>query len=146
MPQCNAAMKLDDAFMLRDALKKKLSVVEEYIAIAQAFGGSSAVPPPPPTNQVALPPPPDDNRDLEDRPGQEYGAVSKAVRAAFPYMPEIFTIADLLRHFGKHGPTMNVKQIATVMNRLVKKDTTIIHQRGKGSRPTIYKKPATPAP
>jgi hypothetical protein len=135
-------MNLNDAFVLRDTLKKQLSVVEEYIAIAKAHGGTG---PPPPVGvpPTTAPEPPRDNRNLFDHPGQEYGGVGKAVRKAIAAMPDTFTIPDLCRYFEKHGPILSANQVSTVINRMVKKDGDMVHERGKGSRATIFKKTAS---
>jgi hypothetical protein len=128
-------LDLNDAFALRDKLKDQLSIVENYIAVAKAHGGNGNL-------ATTLPPPQYDDRNLEDHPGQEYGGVGKAVRKAITYMPDTFTIRDLMDHIKKHGPLLSVVQVSTVLNRMVRKDNSMIHERGKGSRATIFKKPA----
>jgi hypothetical protein len=148
-------MNLLEIVEIRDKLKAELAVVEKFLEIAKAHGsngtnGSNG------SNGASSLIPPDANREKPAiikqsspvSPGQrelpgterEYGAIASLVLESIHICPEKYTIRDVSKVLESINKPLSKLQIATALNRFAKRGQIFIHRRGKGSKPTIYKK------
>ncbi|MGA2749569.1 MAG: hypothetical protein ABSG59_12395 [Verrucomicrobiota bacterium] len=141
-------MNLLEIIEIRDRLKAELETVEKFLEIAKNHGanGSATIAPPavtgadaPPKAAIRVP-----NRPTlpqRELPGIErkYGELAETVEGAIKLAPARYTIANLFEILQKIGKPLEKKQISTVLMRMAKKEKILVHRRGKGSRPTIFK-------
>ena len=71
----------------------------------------------------------------------KYGAVTALVKGAIKVAKDKYTIRDLVEILAHNGHDFRPVQVATVLNRLADKEV-FVHRRGKGNKPTVYKKAA----
>ncbi len=136
-------MNLLEIVEIRDRLKDQLATVEKFLEIAKAHGSNGSVASGSLTAQIA---------DLAERPAvapnqrelpgteREYGAIANLVREAIKICPEKYTIRDISKVLANLNKPLSKLQIATALNRFFRKKEIHIHRKGKGSKPTIYKK------
>jgi hypothetical protein len=141
-------MNLLEIAEIRDRLKEQLAVVEKFLEIAKANGSNFG------TNGVLM------TRDTQsgksadfqqapvvapnqrELPGteREYGAIANIVREVINVCPEKYTIRDISVLSAKLNKPLSKLQIGTALNRFVRKGEIHIHRKGKGSKPTVYKR------
>jgi hypothetical protein len=142
-------MNLLEIAEIRDRLKEQLAVVEKFLEIAKTHGSNFGV------NGVLMTQQPTTTKVEESQqkspvlapnqrelPGtkREYGAIANIVREVVNVCPEKYTIRDISSLSAKLNKPLSKLQIATALNRFVRKGEIHIHRKGKGSKPTIYKK------
>jgi hypothetical protein len=141
-------MNLLEIAEIRDRLKEQLSVVEKFLEIAKANGsnfGANGVlmtrdaQPAKSTDSQQPPVVAPNQREL---PGteREYGAIANIVREVINVCPEKYTIRDISVLSAKLNKPLTKLQIATALNRFVRKGQIHILRKGKGSNPTVYKR------
>ena len=142
-------MNLLEIAEIRDRLKEQLAVVEKFLEIAKAHGSNFGV------NGVLMTQesltaknaesqqrPPALAPNQRELPGteREYGAIANIVREVINVCPEKYTIRDISVLSAKLNKPLSKLQIATALNRFVRKQEIHIHRKGKGSKPTVYKR------
>ena len=137
-------MNLLEIAAIRDRLREELAVVERFMEIAKKHGvngrnGSEQVKASSSLNSFNVDPDKQRNLKLEGEK-KEYGLIGGAVREAIALASEEFTIRNVAEILQKLDKPFSKLQIATVLARLAEKNEILIKKRGKGSKPTIYKK------
>ena len=143
-------MNLLEIVEIRDKLKAELAIVEKFLEIAKQHGANGAngsssngstatVVIHASSNAVPTPSP-----NHPELPGteREYGAIASVVKEAINLCPEKYTIRDVSGVLTKINKPLSKLQIATVLTRFARKEQIHIHRRGKGSKPTVYRKTA----
>ncbi len=139
-------MNLLEIAEIRDRLKEQLAVVEKFLEIAKTHGSNFGVngvlmtQESPVTKTNGSPPALAPNQ--RELPGteREYGAIANVVREVINVCPDKYTIRDISVLSAKLNKPLSKLQIGTALNRFVRKGEIHIHRKGKGSKPTIYKR------
>lgn len=130
-------LNLLEVIEFRDRLKSDLKVVEQFIEIMKARGVNAV------TGEVNAGPktgrPPPVQSEI---PGieREYGAVAELVREGINLSPDKYTINHIFEILQKLGKPLTKLQIATALTRFARRGHITVVKKGKGSRPTVYRK------
>lgn len=132
-------MNILEIIEIRDKLKADLSVVEKFLEIAksQTSNGSRVV-----LDPVVISPRQDPAQTDLRMPElqKEYGTVADMVREGIKHAPDKYTIRDVSNILQKIGKPLTKLQIATALTRFARNSEIHVHRKGKGSRPTVFKK------
>lgn len=72
--------------------------------------------------------------------GDGYGAVMRNIRAAIEKCPENYTVYNIETQLSALGVSIPREAISQAMSRLAKKGEVVVHERGSGRAPSIYRK------
>jgi len=137
-------MNLLEIVAIRDKLKTDLAIVEKFLEIAKAHGvngrnNSDEVLEGIASQSLQVDVNKQRNLPLRGK-DKEYGSIADTVREAIRLAPEKYSIRDISVILEKINKPLTKVQIATVLGRLARRGEIQIGRKGRGSKPTVYKK------
>jgi len=141
--RCRFPIKLNllEIVEIRDKLRAELAVVEKFLEIAKARGANGSSNGSIPDKATPQEQPNPNQRNLQ-LPGNEggYGSISETVREAIRIAPEKYSIRNLFEILGRINKPLTKLQIGTPLSRFEIRGEIEVHRKGKGNKPTVFKK------